>query len=166
MIVVSDTSPLNYLILIGAIEILPGLFDRVIIPESVARELAHERAPEDVRSWIAGPPSWLEVRAPEATDPTMMLDVGERDALSLALELQPDLVLVDDKAARTVARDRGLSVAGTLALLELASQQGLVDLAAALEALISTSFRVRKDVIEALLTELARRLNDPRDDDV
>lgn len=95
----------------------------------------------------------------------MMLDVGERDALSLALELEADLVLVDDKAARTVAKDRRLSVVGTLAVLDLASQRGLVDLHAALEALASTSFRVRRDVIEALLTEHARRQSEPRDGD-
>ena len=58
MIVVSNTSPLNYLILIDAIDILPVLFDRVVVPESVANELAHDRAPEDVQSWISDPPSW------------------------------------------------------------------------------------------------------------
>jgi predicted nucleic acid-binding protein len=164
VIVVSDTSPLNYLILIGAIQICPSLFDRVIIPETVASELAHERAPEDVRSWIARPPTWLEARAPAASDPTMALDIGERDALSLALELEADLVLVDDKAARTVAKDRGLTVAGTLAVIELASRRGLVDLHDALEALTSTSFRIRKDVMEALVSH-ARRQNDHRDDE-
>lgn len=165
MIAVSDTSPLNYLILIGAVEILPGLFEQVIIPESVANELAHERAPKAVRSWISRPPPWLEMRTPKAPDQTMMLDVGERDALSLAVELKAELVLIDEKAARIVAKDRGLSVAGTLAVLELAAQRGAVDLSTAIERLTSTSFRVGTDVIEALLTEHARRQDDSREDE-
>lgn len=157
MIVVSNTSPLNYLILIESVRILPALFDRVVVPQSVARELAHERAPELVRSWIASPPSWLEVLAPQAPEPTIALDAGERDALCLALELQADMVLIDDRAARRVARERGLRVVGMLGVMELAAVRGLIDLPQAVEALRRTTYRIRADVLQSLLDEYSRR---------
>jgi len=55
MIVVSDASPLNYLILIDAVRVLPQLFQRVYLPHRVAEELAHPTAPPTVRAWIASP---------------------------------------------------------------------------------------------------------------
>jgi len=55
-----------------------------------------------------------------------MDDPGEVEAISLALELAADLLLADDRKARTVARSRNLAVAGTVGVLELAAQRGLV----------------------------------------
>jgi predicted nucleic acid-binding protein len=64
MIVIADTGPVNYLICIGQIEVLPKLFSRVLVPPSVCDELKRARAPEAVRLWIRQPPAWLETRAP------------------------------------------------------------------------------------------------------
>jgi predicted nucleic acid-binding protein len=60
-LVIADTGPVNYLILIGRIEILPRLFERVIVPYVVLAELSHELAPAPVQRWIATAPDWLEV---------------------------------------------------------------------------------------------------------
>jgi predicted nucleic acid-binding protein len=62
MIAVSDTSPICYLILIGDIDILPKLFDQVLVPRAVLAELCHEDAPEAVRDWAANPPTWITVQ--------------------------------------------------------------------------------------------------------
>jgi predicted nucleic acid-binding protein len=62
MIVVSDTSPLCYLLLINLVDLLPQLYGQVVIPESVCSELLNSDAPEAVRSWMAQPPSWLEIQ--------------------------------------------------------------------------------------------------------
>jgi hypothetical protein len=62
MIVVADTTPLNYLIVIGHSNVLPVLYGRVLIPEAVYQELQHPRTPAVVRDKIAGHPSWLKVR--------------------------------------------------------------------------------------------------------
>ena len=62
MIVIADTSPLHYLVLLEYAEVLQHLYGRVIIPRAVVRELQAERTPPGVRQWIANPPSWLEVR--------------------------------------------------------------------------------------------------------
>jgi predicted nucleic acid-binding protein len=49
MIVIADTGPINYLVLIGEIDVLPALYERVVIPPSVHEELGRKRAPEAVR---------------------------------------------------------------------------------------------------------------------
>ena len=67
MIVVSDTSPLNYLVLIGHVEILPTLFGRVLVPPAVMAELQQSGTPEPVRRWAGMPPGWLETRAGTAS---------------------------------------------------------------------------------------------------
>jgi predicted nucleic acid-binding protein len=61
MIVVADTSPLNYLVLLGHIEILPKIYGEVVIPQTVLDELQDSDAPEEVRALFSGPPAWLQV---------------------------------------------------------------------------------------------------------
>jgi predicted nucleic acid-binding protein len=73
-LVVADTGPLNYLVLIRQIEVLPALFERVFIPELVRNELQHSGAPTSVRRWIAARPSWLEIVPAEQE--TMDLDLS------------------------------------------------------------------------------------------
>lgn len=63
MIVVSDTSPLCYLLLINLVELLPQLYGRVIIPQSVCTELLSSDAPVVVKRWMAYPPDWLEIQS-------------------------------------------------------------------------------------------------------
>jgi predicted nucleic acid-binding protein len=153
-VVVADTSPLNYLVLIGQIEILPALFERVFVPQVVRNELRHGEAPESVRRWIAQPPSWLEI-APEGNDsgdPDLRrLDEGERAAILLATRMGADLLLIDDRDGVRVARSRGFAVTGTLGILDLAAGRGLIQLNDAIGRLRATSFRCHPDVLDALL---------------
>jgi len=58
MIIVSDTSPINYLILIGQIDLLPQLFEQIIIPQAVYNELSDSLAPLSVQTWTVDTPSW------------------------------------------------------------------------------------------------------------
>jgi predicted nucleic acid-binding protein len=51
-VVVADTSPINYLLLIGQISILPGLYDEIAIPPEVLAELKDGNAPPEVLRWI------------------------------------------------------------------------------------------------------------------
>ncbi len=64
MIAVSNTTPLHYLVLVDVEEILPRLFDRIVVPGAVLAEMSHERAPARVREWAAHPPTWLQIAAP------------------------------------------------------------------------------------------------------
>lgn len=59
MIVVADTSPINYLLLIGKIDLLPQLFGQIIIPDVVRDEMLDPLAPPALQEWMASPPAWL-----------------------------------------------------------------------------------------------------------
>jgi predicted nucleic acid-binding protein len=93
MIVVSDTSPLHYLILIGAEGVLPELFGRVIAPTAVIDEMVHPHAPQTVRDWASDTPEWLEILDPESSVTSVRLGPGESAAIAIATELQADAVL-------------------------------------------------------------------------
>lgn len=158
MIVVSDTSPLNYLILINAIDVLPKLFDEIHAPPAVMAELQHARTPPAVKAWAQQPPPWLRITAP--TKPRRsppLLDPGEEAALDLAEELRAAAVLIDERKGRRIARERGFAAIGTLTVLELAARSGWVDLPAALSALQQTSFQVTQGLIDAALLRHANR---------
>ena len=144
MIVVADTTPLNYLVLIGQIELLSALYQSVLIPPEVHRELQQLKTPPGVRAWAASLPIWCEVRTSSSTpDATLSeLDPGEREAIQLALEVGADMLLMDESEGRREAFRRHLQVAGTVAVLEKAAQRGLIDFRTALERLDQTSFRL------------------------
>jgi predicted nucleic acid-binding protein len=159
-VVISDASPIHYLILIGEIELLPILYARVLIPKSVLDELTHERTPQTVKRWISHPPVWLEIAHPaDPLDPRMLpnLDPGERDAILLALEIEAELLLMDERDGVDEARSLGLQVTGTLGVLDRAAEKDLVDLRDALQRLRSTSFRVSPVLLDRMLTDEARR---------
>lgn len=153
-LVVADTAPLNYLVLIGHVGLLPALFERVFVPGAVSDELHHIQAPDAVREWIAHPPAWIEVVASPlgAGDPELeRLDDGERAAIELAIRIGAELILMDDREGVNLARSRGFAVTGTLGILDLAARRDLIALAEALERLKGTNFRCRPEIMDALL---------------
>jgi len=154
-LVIADTGPINYMLLIGHIEILPALFERVTLPTAVKEELSHPGAPALVRDWILAPPPWVEIRevARTADDELRHLDRGEEAAILLAIELQADLLLIDDREGVAAAEHKGLKVAGTLAVLLLAAQQGILDLADAFDRLKRTSFHYRQEILDRFLDQ-------------
>jgi predicted nucleic acid-binding protein len=99
MIIIADTSPINYLILIGAINILKELFGCVIILPAVFDELQHEKTPREVKAWMTIRPEWLAVRQASRShlSPQKRLGDREREAITLAIELKADAVLMDDR---------------------------------------------------------------------
>ena len=147
---VSDTSPLNYLILIEAIELLPRLFSEVIIPPAVSRELSRIETPEIVRNWLTNAPSWLKQQIPVGPSLVHGLDAGETEAISLAYELGIHDLLLDDNAARQTALGYGFTVYGTLGILVTASHRQWINFDDHLERLRGTNFRARESLfIEA-----------------
>jgi predicted nucleic acid-binding protein len=148
MIVVSDTTPLNYLILIDAVQVLPALLGRVYAPSAVIRELAHPRSPEPVRRWADTLPEWLTVQEPTRIDSSLRLGPGEAAAIALAEELKADWVLLDERKGSRKAESRGLRVAGTLTIIEEAGAKDLLDYDATRNRLVAeTTFYVTDDVL-------------------
>ena len=154
--VVSDTSPINYLCIIGAIEVLPQLFQEVFIPPTVFAELGHARAPREVSRWLSDLPAWLKIQKP-ASMPELGLDDGETEAISLALELHVPSILIDEKRGRMAAQSQGLVPVGTLSILVAASARGFLNFEAAVAKLQQTNFHVDEALVESLILEARRR---------
>ncbi len=148
MIVIADTSPLNYLIRLGHSNILQEIFGRVLVPHAVLMEMSHPDAPPDVRAWAADPPAWLEEVRVALIDDSLSpeLGAGEREAISLALEVRADLLLIDERAGRAEAAARCIAVAGTLAVLLQASQRGYINFPETLKKLRESGFRTSRSV--------------------
>ena len=152
MIVVADTSPINYLLLIDQIDLLLRLFQQIIIPDVVRDELLDPSAPTVLRQWIANPPSWLTVQTVSGVDTTLnALDPGEQAAITLAQTLPADLLIIDERLGRRIASDRGIPIIGTLGILDDAASQGLIQLADAIARLQRKNFRISRRIIQTLL---------------
>ncbi len=129
MIVVADTSPLNYLVRIELVEVLRKLYGSVVIPPEVRDELLAKDSPAIVRN----------------------------RALALANEYQSALLLIDERAGTLVARGIGLAATGTLGVLDEAARRRLISLPDAIRRLKKTSFRYPQAIVARLLAEDAAR---------
>lgn len=159
MIVVADTSPIHYLILIGQQELLRLLFGQVFIPEEVFQELQAGKTPAKVSAWAAKLPSWIEIKKaiPAPTLNQFRLDKGEKEAIQLAEDLGANLLLVDEKLARRAAAQLGMTTRGTLGVLDAAAEEGWIDFAQALHDLKQTNFHLSITVEQFFLYRDAQR---------
>src|ERR1017187_1217441 len=100
MQVVSNTSPINYLLQIDSIGILQDLYGEIIVPHAVIAELSNVESPSVVRNWAARPPDWVDVRIPtrELVWQLTHLGAGEKDAILLAQEIGADVLIIDERA--------------------------------------------------------------------
>ena len=148
-VVVSDTSIITSLLTVGHAALLHTLFDFVIIPCAVERELrkAHDAIPEFIHVSSVTQTDAVEKRL-------VNLDAGEAEAITLAEELHADLVLIDEKRGRLVAQEAGLNVMGLMGVLIEAKYRDLICEVAPLIAQLETdagfrlSSRVRQLVLE------------------
>jgi predicted nucleic acid-binding protein len=161
MIVVADTSPLNYLIRAELAWVLPRLFGRILIPNAVLNEMLHDSAPDTVRRFAADPPAWLEsvTVTTEIGGLQSSLGEGERQAISLAFEEKADALLIDDREGRKAAKARNIPTRGTLAVLLQAGLRGLVDFPRAMDDITALGFRISDPLRRELLAEYETRRN-------
>lgn len=152
-IVIVDTSPLQYLFQLGLLDLLRELYGTVLIPEAVRDELLVGRSrgvnvPDPTGLlWITLRPTTTHVRV-EALD---NLGAGERAALALALESSDAIVILDDAAARAAAA-LNIPVTGTIGVLLLAKERGLVtSIADALSELEQRGFRIAPALLMRVL---------------
>ncbi|NCJ05016.1 DUF3368 domain-containing protein [Synechococcales cyanobacterium C] len=129
MIVVSDTSPINNLAAINHLHLLYQLYETVLIPESVYQELTDPNFPVagaiEVKTF-----EWIQTRA--VSDRMLVealsneLDIGEAEAIALAVEIQADQVLIDERRGRLVATKLNPRYTGILGILVEAKSQDLI----------------------------------------
>lgn len=129
MIVVSDTSPLIALATIGKLDLLKQLYGEVLVPRAVHDEAASVR-PEAPGAMEVRSASWIHVRAVNdqllVAALSLHLDVGEAEAIALAVESDADLLLMDERRGRLAAMRLGRRVVGVLGALVEAKQRNLI----------------------------------------
>ncbi len=158
MIVISDTSALTNLAAIQHLHLLPQLYNQVTIPEAVYRELVDIAPPVTGTLEVQTAP-WLVVKhvvnrsLVDRLQYQVRLDAGESEAIALALDLNAELLLIDERRGRTEANRLGLRITGLLGILVEAKRQSLVVAVKPLmDALIATSeFRVSPALYEQIL---------------
>jgi len=167
MLVVADTSALNYLLLIHQETLLPVLYERVVIPPGVYQELLRSETPEVVRQWLAHHPDWLTVQPPQhglSAVAFPKLGAGEREAIPLAQELPDAILVIDDHDGREEAARRTIATIGTIGVLEAAAIRGLIDLPPVLAQLQATTFHGSPRLFaEALARDAVRKASPPTD---
>src|SRR5690606_25994020 len=117
--IIADTSCLIVLANIGRLTLLNSLFGTILVTSAVSNEYGTKL------------PKWIEVR-PVSNDEKfaaigLILDPGEASSIALAFEVQDPILIIDEKKARRIAKDFGLTVIGTIAVLLKAKEQGLID---------------------------------------
>lgn len=158
MLIVSNTSPLSNLAIIGELSLLQSVYPKILIPSIVEAELM--RLPEIqpiISNQIAS--GWLEVQVP--TDLQLLqalsqsLDPGEAAAIALAIDLNADRLLIDEKLGRRIASEYGLKIRGIVGVLVNAKTEGLVPaVQPILDRLIEQAgFRISQSLYDRILQE-------------
>ena len=149
MKVVIDTSVLIALSRIGKLDLLRNLYTLVLAPRAVAEEYG-----EPLPEWI----KVLDVKNKQLVRALLeYLHRGEAEAITLAIEAEANIVILDDKKARSIARRLGLKIIGTVGILVLAKKQKLLDdIEAEINRLLQKSFYLSQDVTTKAL-EIARK---------
>lgn len=163
MIVVSNTSPVTNLAAIRQFELLHHLYGELFIAEGVWGELNAFGQAWPGREEVAAA-SWLERRVVRNTPLVEALrrdlDQGEAETIALALELNADLVLMDEREGRHAAQRLGLKTIGVVGLLLDAKRQGVLpEVRSSLDALRAVGFYLSRDVYLRGL-ELAGEIED------
>lgn len=129
MIVVSNTSPINNLASAGYLVLLEQLYGNIIIPVAVSQELSAVQTPIAVATQVQAA-QWIRVQQVNNLSTVasiqLQVDRGEAEAISLALELNANLLLIDERKGRAVASSLGISMIGLLGILIEAKSQGLI----------------------------------------
>ncbi len=157
-IVVIDSSPLIGLAIVDGLQWLPKLFDAVFLPESVKQEVLPGKAArceEAIAQALAA--GWITVwPKPIESRLEIDLDMGETDCINLGLSHTDDVLLImDEHAGRAVAKEKGLRVVGTAAIIGLAKKQGLIASAREVFGVLhSSDFRISAAVINQVLVSV------------
>ena len=159
MIVVSDTSPITNLAAIAQLDLLQQLYTSLIIPTAVYNEMVEvdKVVPGAVEvqtlSWIQTQAVADAQRVTDLQTSQENIDLGEAEAIILAVELKADLLLMDERRGRALATSYGLSVTGLLGVLLQAKRNGLISTVKPLmdQLIEQVDFRVSSQLYTTIL---------------
>jgi predicted nucleic acid-binding protein len=156
MIVVADMSPLLHLGRIRRLDLLPAVLGRVTIPQTAWRELVQPGTRPGIVAVIEAA-NWIDV----VDDPIVEdlgLDPGETAAILLALQMQADALLIDDRRGRSVAMIHGIAVIGTLGIVAGARRLGVIEQAAPIVTMLRSDGAWLSDaLVEEFLSTVGER---------
>lgn len=159
MIVVSDTSPITNLAAIGQLDLLRQLYSTIVIPTAVYDEMVAvgKIVPGAVEVQTL---SWIQTRSVTNCQSVVDLQIsqedidrGEAEGITLALELEAGLLLMDERRGRALAISCGLDVTGILGVLIQAKRNGLIDAVKPIidQLVVEAEFRVSQQLYEIVL---------------
>lgn len=123
---ISDSGPIFSLVIIDKLEVLNGLFDEVFIPKAVWEELTRDKTTNHYQKIV----DFFEDKVKEISafnELTFVMDYGESESVILYKELNADYLLIDDKKARKIAENFEIQCIGTIGILSIAKEKGMVD---------------------------------------
>ena len=153
--IVSNTGPLIGLAIIGHLDILDKIFDKVLVPEAVNHEMLEGGSTNrGVASYRNSP--WIQVRQLSLPlDPLLgnVLDSGEASVIQLGRESGADFVLIDERKGRKIARNiYHMSVIGTARILVEAKRRGFIgSVREAIIGMRSGGYRIQDNILEFAL---------------
>lgn len=153
--VIADTSPLIALAKIDQFSLLQETFGRIVVTDAVRREI--EAKPDAcaaaIETGVAA--GWIAQASEDPLRSLVALGAGEAATLTHAIRNNADLVLMDDRTARTYAARHRVPVMGVLGILLLAKRKGLVaSIAPLIEQLLQASkFRVSQELVRGVLVD-------------
>lgn len=159
---VSDTTAVTNLAAVGRLDLMQHIFGRIVIPEAVFRELTDhgDQIPGAVAARTA---SWIEIRP--VVDHGLVgrlqqsLDLGESEAIALAVEAKAATLIIDEHAGRQIAQALAIPIIGVLGILIEAKRRHLIDSVAVLLARLrqEAGFRVSAAMTDRVLREVGER---------
>lgn len=144
-VIISDTSCLILLGKIGELGILRRTFGQVTVTPVVATEY---RRPL---------PDWISVSAPKLLDGELyeVLDAGEASSIALAIEQEDALLIIDEYKGRHYAKAQGLKITGTLGVLAIAKEIGVIgSVKPLIDRIATTNFRLSPRLVSAFLKQM------------
>lgn len=161
MLVVSNTSPIMNLAVLDLLELLHQQFGEVLVPAAVIDELKLDTdypGTENIRKALSA--GWLRQEKLENNQVALALkrelDEGEAEAIALALQLKIEVVLMDERDGRSIAKSMGLTPIGVLGVLLRAKKSG--DITSVRDVLVKlkniAGFYITDSLMNSILSEI------------
>ncbi len=166
MKVVSNTSPISNLARVGQLELMQQLYGMILIPTAVHEELLDARAGETVVTVVQSA-AWLQIQPVQDQELVSALrnrvNLGEAEAIALAVEVKASRLLIDERLGRQSATDLGLRITGVLGILLAAKRQNLITVVKPImdDLRLQASFRISSQLYSEVLNAAGEEIGQP-----